>query len=178
MKALRNKTIDFGVKDGEEYLKKCVTVDGDVELADVLNKTVLGDTFKVTGFLPEKFVDLLIVDPPYNLSKNFGGNSFKKQSCEDYAEYTESWIKAILPLLKDTASVYVCCDWESGMTIGNILQKYFIVRNRITWQREKGRGAKANWKNGMEDIWFATVSQDYYFDTESVKIKRKVLAPY
>ena len=178
MKALRNKTIDFGVEDGEKYLKRCVTVNGDIKLSDVLNKTVLGDTFKVTGFLPEKFVDLLIVDPPYNLSKNFGENSFKKQSPKDYADYTESWIKAILPLLKDTASLYVCCDWESGMTIGNILKEYFIVRNRITWQREKGRGAKANWKNGMEDIWFATVSQDYYFDTESVKIRRKVLAPY
>jgi len=52
------------------------------------------------------------------------------------------------------------------------------VRNRITWQREKGRGAKSNWKNATEDIWFGTISEDYYFDVDSVKQKRKVIAPY
>ncbi len=51
--------------------------------------------------------------------------------------------------------------------------------NRITWQREKGRGAKANWKNGMEDIWFAVKNpDDYYFNLDAVKVRRKVLAPY
>jgi site-specific DNA-methyltransferase (adenine-specific) len=52
------------------------------------------------------------------------------------------------------------------------------VRNRITWQREKGRGAKTNWKNSTEDIWFGTIGDDYYFDVESVKQKRRVVAPY
>ena len=51
--------------------------------------------------------------------------------------------------------------------------------NRITWQREKGRGAKANWKNAMEDIWFAVKdSKNYYFDVNSVMMKRRVMAPY
>jgi site-specific DNA-methyltransferase (adenine-specific) len=35
-----------------------------------------------------------------------------------------------------------------------------------------------NWKNASEDIWFFTVSDEYFFDAEAVKIKRKVLAPY
>jgi site-specific DNA-methyltransferase (adenine-specific) len=58
------------------------------------------------------------------------------------------------------------------------LERHVIVRNRITWEREKGRGAKANWKNASEDIWFCTVSDDYYFTVEAVKLKRKVIAPY
>ena len=53
-----------------------------------------------------------------------------------------------------------------------------IVRNRITWQREKGRGAKANWKNSMEDIWYATVSDEYTFNLKDVMMRRKVIAPY
>ena len=53
------------------------------------------------------------------------------------------------------------------------------VINRITWQREKGRGAKFNWKNAMEDIWFAVRNpKDYYFDVDAVMMKRKVIAPY
>jgi site-specific DNA-methyltransferase (adenine-specific) len=59
-----------------------------------------------------------------------------------------------------------------------LLQKRLHVRNRITWQREKGRGAKRNWKSAMEDIWFATVSEDYCFHPECVRLRRRVLAPY
>lgn len=83
-----------------------------------------------------------------------------------------------MPLLKKTASVYVCCDWFSGITIGAALADYFVLRNRITWQREKGRGALKNWKNGMEDVWFASVGDDYYFDVNAVKQRKKVIAPY
>ena len=58
------------------------------------------------------------------------------------------------------------------------MTKYFNVRNRITWEREKGRGAKTNWKNCLEDIWFGTMSNDYTFNSKAVMLKRKVLAPY
>lgn len=64
------------------------------------------------------------------------------------------------------------------MIVGPILEEFLTVRSRITWQREKGRGAKANWKNGMEDIWFATVSEEYTFHVEDVKQRRRVVAPY
>jgi site-specific DNA-methyltransferase (adenine-specific) len=57
-------------------------------------------------------------------------------------------------------------------------QKYFYIHNRITWEREKGRGAKTNWKNCSEDMWFCTMSNQYTFNIEAVKLKRKVLAPY
>ena len=97
---------------------------------------------------------------------------------EEYEAYTRQWLEAVKPLLKDTASVYVCCDWESSLVIGKVLGEIFCVRNRITWQREKGRGAKANWKNGMEDIWFATMGKDYTFRLDAVKTRKKVLAPY
>ena len=59
-----------------------------------------------------------------------------------------------------------------------VLQRHLHVQNRITWQREKGRGSKRNWKNGMEDIWFATVSKDYTFNAEAVRQRRRVIAPY
>jgi len=178
MKASRNKTIDISIEEGREYLEKCISLSEELSLNVIMDKTIHGDTFEVLKLLPEKFVDLLIVDPPYNLAKDFHGNKFKKTSGEVYEEYTENWIKAVLPILKDNASIYVCCDWQSSPEIGLVLKKYFFVQNRITWQREKGRGALSNWKNGMEDIWFATKSGEYTFNVEDVKIRRKVIAPY
>ena len=178
MKASRNKTIDITVEEGKTYLERCISVKKKAELNEIINKTICGDTFEVLDYLPEKFVDLLIADPPYNLYKEFGASKFNKMTDDDYYEYTENWVKKIIPLLKDTASVYVCCDWKSSMIIGQVLKKHFIIQNRITWQREKGRGALTNWKNGMEDIWFATVSKNYTFNVEDVKIRKKVIAPY
>ena len=178
MKAGRNKTIDLDVVEGSCYLNRCITVTEPISVEDVIDKTVRGDTFAVLPHLPSSFVDLLIVDPPYNLDKDFNGKKFKKRSDDLYDEYTESWIKAILPILKDNASIYVCCDWASSPSVGRVLKKYFHVQNRITWQREKGRGALKKKKNGMEDIWFATKSNKYTFNVGSVMVRRKVIAPY
>jgi len=178
MKSARNKTIDTTLEDGRKYFDRCITVSRKVELPKILNKTIHGDTLKVMDKLPRAFVDLAIIDPPYNLSKDYHGKKFAETDNLEYEQYTEEWVKKLLPLLKPNASIYVCCDWKSSLIIGQVLQKYLIIRNRITWQREKGRGANKNWKNGMEDVWFSTVSDDYTFNLDAVKIRRKVLAPY
>lgn len=178
MKAARNKTIDMSIEEGKQYLERCKSISEPAGIDSILNKTILGDCLEVIPLLPNSFIDLLIVDPPYNLDKDFHGKKFKKTSDDVYEEYTETWVKAIIPHLKKEATIYVCCDWVSSPSIGRVLKKYFHIQNRITWQREKGRGALTNWKNGMEDIWFATNSKNYTFNVEDVKIRRKVIAPY
>ena len=178
MKAQRNKTIDFSLEEGKPYLEKCISVTEKKSVPEIINRTINGDTLSVTPFLPHKFVDLLIADPPYNMDKDFGGGKFKKMTESEYAGYTREWIEAVLPLLSDTASVYICCDWRTSIVIADVLKDYFLIQNRITWQREKGRGRKENWKNSMEDIWFATRTDDYTFHVDAVKMRRRVRAPY
>lgn len=182
MKSSRNKTIDISISEGKQYLDNCIKFSSKIkskfEINDILNKTIQGDALQVLPLMPDSFIDLIIADPPYNLDKNYNGHTFKKISDSDYVEYTENWIKLIKPLLKPNGSIYVCCDWKCSSAIESVLRKYFIIQNRITWQREKGRGAMRNWKNNMEDIWFATVSNKYTFNINDVKQKRKVLAPY
>lgn len=178
VKSSRNKTIDLSVEDGQEYLSRCIRINAKTTLKNVTDKTIIGDTFEVLNYLPEHSVDLLIVDPPYNLDKNFHGDAFHKKGTAEYREYSERWIRAVKPLLKSSASIYVCTDWYTSMVMGPLLDEEFHVRNRITWQREKGRSASENWKNAMEDIWYATVSDQYPFNADAVKIRRKVIAPY
>ncbi len=130
------------------------------------------------AWLPAQFVDLLIVDPPYNLSKNYHGSLFKEKKTDAYQAWFRNVISKLKPTLKPTASIYVCSDWKTSMLIAPILAEFFDVKNRITWEREKGRGATSNWKNNTEDIWFCTCSSDYSFNVDQVKLKRRVLAPY
>ena len=177
-KSPRNKTIDFGLDQSEQYIKRCVFVDNLKEQFTETNKTLVGDFFKAIEKIPNQSVDLLIVDPPYNLTKEYHGNQYNKTSLESYREYTVSWLQMIKDKLKVTGTIYVCCDWYSSLIIGQEIMRFFNVRNRITWQREKGRGAKGNWKNGMEDIWYATLSNEFTFNLDDVKERRQVIAPY
>lgn len=172
MRSAKNKTLNLSEEQERKYLALCPKkyVSDDC--------VIKGDCMEIMWDIPRSSVDLMIVDPPYNMYKKFGSEEFSRQSMAEYEKYTRSWIERALPLLKKTASVYVCCDWFSGITIGAALADYFVLRNRITWQREKGRGALKNWKNGMEDVWFASVGDDYYFDVNAVKQRKKVIAPY
>lgn len=178
-RAGRNRTLTLSEEQVEKYAKRCVRFAESQTAKGRADITILGDTFEVLPTLEARSVDLLIADPPYNLSKDFHGTAFKERPEDDYEAFTRKWIELSLPLLAPTASIYVCCDWKSSLVIGRVLGDYFDIKNRITWQREKGRGAKANWKNGMEDIWFATVSKkDYCFNLDDVMVRRRVIAPY
>ncbi len=143
-----------------------------------LDQTIQGDCLAIAPLLPPQSIDLLVLDPPYNLTKTFNGKRFSRQSVAAYADWLEEVVVRLKPLLKHTASIYVCGDWFSSASIFGVLAAHFQVRNRITWEREKGRGAHANWKNASEDIWFCTVSEQYCFNAQAVKQRRRVLAPY
>ncbi len=160
------------------YATKLLSVNEPQTVASVLDRTIRQDLLTVLPLLPDRFVDLLVVDPPYNRQKDFNGSTFKVMSAADYQSWLETWMSQLPRLLKPTASIYVCCDWQSSNAIYQAFSNYFQVRNRITWEREKGRGAKRNWKNASEDIWFGTVSDAYTFNLEAVKLQRRVRAPY
>ncbi|MDF1612255.1 MAG: site-specific DNA-methyltransferase [Stygiobacter sp.] len=177
-KAKRNRTLIFTEKEKNIFSKKLITLSRKVEVTEIINKTINQDLFEVLEFLPESFVDLLFIDPPYNLNKNFKSNSFKEMKTKDYIEWIDSWISKLVKILKPTASIYICGDFRSSSAIQQVGEKYFKVRNRIVWERDKGRGAKSNWKNNTEDIWFFTMSNDYTFNLDAVKLKKKVIAPY
>ncbi len=178
MRSLRNKTITLNEEEIKYYQSKLINLDSLVKEKEILNKTINQNFFEVINFLPDNFVDLLFIDPPYNLDKKFNGNKFNKMSIEDYSKYIESWISKLIRVLKENASIYICGDYYSSTSIHLIGSKYFNLLNRITWQREKGRGALSNWKNSSEDIWFFKKSSDYKFYVDRVKEKRKVIAPY
>jgi site-specific DNA-methyltransferase (adenine-specific) len=143
---------------------------------EVPTGTIYGDCLTLP--LPAQFVDLLILDPPYNLNKTFKDFRFERRSVDDYTTWLSDVLTRIKPTLKPTASIYICGDWLSSASIFPAAAAHFTVRNRITWEREKGRGAAANWKNVNEDIWFCTMSDQYTFNLDAVKLRRQVIAPY
>lgn len=177
-RAPRNRTLIVEEHEGLELMREAIQLSKLSTMEEVSNSIIHQDIEDCIDHLPGQSVDLMVLDPPYNLDKIFGETKFKCSKANQYAELFEKWICLLKRVLKDTATVYVCADWKTSNIIGPILEREFIVRNRITWEREKGRGAKSNWKNCSEDIWFCTLSDKFHFAVDAVKLKKKVIAPY
>lgn len=177
-RASRNRTLTLS-SDDIVRLRPRLLSESFVRSGETLvGRTIHGDSLTMLPLIPRSIVDLLIADPPYNLTKSFNGSKFKERPSIEYGVWLRSWLELMIPLLKPTASIYICSEWRTSGEVQRVLEDYFIIHNRITWEREKGRGASRNWKNCSEDIWFCTLSDDYYFDVMAVKQKRRVVAPY
>jgi site-specific DNA-methyltransferase (adenine-specific) len=176
-RAPRNRTLAANAAEVANLRSRLLPFEA-VSADNFLNRTILGDCFDVFRKLPPQTVDVLVLDPPYNLDKKFGSKTFSRVSVDEYTGWLRKLFSAIRPLLQPTATIYICGDWLSSISIFTAASEFFVVRNRITWEREKGRGALTNWKNASEDIWFCTMSDRYIFNVDAVKVRRRVIAPY
>ncbi len=177
-RAPRNRTIVLSPAEAAVYETRLLTPTGALSEPEIRNKTLKGDAFAIIDLLPPSFVDLLFLDPPYNVTRDFGGQIFRQRTIDEYTGWLGDLLGRLLRVLKRDATVYICSDWATSSAVHFAAQKHLVVRNRITWEREKGRGAKQNWKNCSEDIWFCTRGRDYVFNVDAVKMRRRVMAPY
>ena len=177
--APRNRTLSVLPNEIPALQQRLLYREDLLQGADCLNRTICADLSEVLDLLPDAFADLIVIDPPYNLSKNFNGLKFAAKDDALYEQYLLSWFHRVCRKLKPQGTLYMCGDWKSTAAMQRVIETELTILNRITWQREKGRGAKTNWKNGMEDIWFAVKDPNhYYFDVNAVMMKRQVIAPY
>ena len=177
-RAPRNQTLEITKNEKFNLIKQIVQTHNLSSFESIENKIVNAKFEDAMSKIPERSISLLILDPPYNLDKKFDKFNFSKTSVNNYTLYLENIFLSFLPKLKTDATVYICGDWFSSISIYSAASKYFKIRNRITWEREKGRGSKTNWKNCSEDIWFCTVGNKYTFNPDAVKLRRAVQAPY
>ena len=77
-KAPRNKTLELSSGEISSYAKQAVKLKSKVSPDAVIDKIIYQDAFKALDFLPDNCVDLIVVDPPYNLTKNFASTTFKE----------------------------------------------------------------------------------------------------
>lgn len=179
VRAKNNRTLMITDEDRITYSKDIIKQDELGKLQSFVDTTINADIYETLKYIPNNFANLIIVDPPYNISKNFNGLKFNEMSNKEYEDYLESWFVSLCDKLKDNGTLYMCGDWKCSCQMLNVISKKLTVLNRITWKRDKGRGAKTNWKNNMEDIWFAVKNpKDYYFNVEAVKVRKEVIAPY
>jgi site-specific DNA-methyltransferase (adenine-specific) len=134
-----------------------------------INKIYNLDCFKFLSKFDEEYIDLAIIDPPYNMGKD-SWDKFKTN--KDFFDFTFAWIDAIIPKLKKTASIYIFnTPYNSAYILQHLIAKGLIFQNWITWDKRDGINAsKKRYTHGQETILFFTKSSKYTFNYENIRV--------
>ena len=100
IKAPRNKTIELTDTEIKKFATCAVKLNHRTPIEELYNKIIHQDTFKVLDFLPRDSIDLMIVDPPYNLTKNFGDSTFKEMDLSDYKKWFDKQFLYLKKMLR------------------------------------------------------------------------------
>jgi site-specific DNA-methyltransferase (adenine-specific) len=78
-RAGRNRTITLTKEEYDVFSNNLPNFKdrNQIELVEIISKTVNSDLFYIIDLLPKQFADLIVIDPPYNLTKDFNGFTFK-----------------------------------------------------------------------------------------------------
>lgn len=94
-RAERNRTLTI-LPQEEEVLKKNIeTLETVSRSKDFINKTVNANLMDVLPLIPDGFANLIIIDPPYNLTKDFNGMKFNAMKEDRYEAYLDSWLPLV-----------------------------------------------------------------------------------
>ena len=122
-RASRNRTLSCSVEELALFKQFLLSLDTEIHLDQISGRIINQDFFNAAPYLPHTFIDLLIMDPPYNLSKNYHGNLFKEKEKGEYKDWFLTILNLVKPLLKPTATLYICSDWKTSILIAPILEE-------------------------------------------------------
>lgn len=135
------------------------------------------DCLNVLNALPEKSVNMIFADPPYNLSSSefITVQSGKPVKCdkgqwdkvENINEFNKLWIAACKRILSDTGTIWISGTLHNHPSIGIVLKELdFWIINDIVWFKPNAPPLlKTNrFAPSTELIWLASKSKNYYFN--------------
>ncbi len=112
-----------------------------------LDRVLHGDCVEILGVLPERSIDLIFADPPYNLQLQqelWRPNMTRVDAVDDnwdrfesfaaYDTFTRAWLTACRRVLKDTGTLWVIGSYHNIYRVGAVLMDlgYWIL-NDVVW---------------------------------------------
>ncbi len=127
------------------------------------------DCFEFIEKLENNSIDLVVVDPPYNMGKD-DWDSFKNE--DDFFYFTFSWIEKIIPKIKKNGSMYIFnTPYNSAFILKFLVEKKMTFQNWITWDKRDGMGgAKRRFSNGQETVLFFTKGKKHTFNYDDIRV--------
>ncbi len=131
-RAERNRTLTVSDSD-MPALEKFILSVNDLKASFTDNSIINADLFDCLDSIPDGYFNLIIIDPPYNLDKDFHGNKFSNMESNDYEDYLRSWFYKVCDKLTPNGTLYMCGDWKCTSSMQKVIEERLILMNRITW---------------------------------------------
>lgn len=133
-----------------------------------------GDALQLFKGIKSETVDLIVADPPYNLSKDYGNRS-DDRSFEDYIAFTRQWTAEAKRVLKPTGTIYVFMGFRFISYLYQILEidNGLNFNNWICWHYTQGIGKKRGFSARHDDILMFTKTDVFVFNLDSIRVPQK-----
>jgi len=161
-------TMDWTREEAESlYLDRIFTFEVDV--------VHFCDCIKGMKTLPTESIDMIIADPPfglnfnemevlYNRDSDFVAEGYTDVEIENYADFTENWIKELPRIMKEDAGVWIFSGWTNLVDILNSLRaNNLILINHIIWKYQFGVFTKRKFVTSHYHLLFAVKDEKNYF---------------
>lgn len=134
-----------------------------------------GDALEVLSKVPDESVDLIFVDPPYNIGKDFAGRKDKWKTDEDYLNWCYQWIDLCIKKLKPTGAFYVMTSTQFMPFFDLFIRQKMTILSRIVWTYDSsGVQAKKYFGSLYEPILFCVKDKDNYtFNADDILVEAK-----
>ncbi|MEK7612267.1 MAG: transcriptional repressor LexA [Patescibacteria group bacterium] len=114
-----------------------------------LNKILLSDVIKGLSDLPSESCDVIIIDPPYNIGKDFG-NNIDKRELSEYVSWCKEWINQSIRIMKPAGTMFI---YGFSEILAHLSVEIPINKRWLIWHYTNKNVASLNfWQRSHESI--------------------------
>ena len=140
------------------------------------HRIIQGDSLEVlSDEVSDNSIDLIFVDPPYNIGKNFNGHKDKWATDEDYLNWCYKWIDMCIKKLKTNGSMYIMTSTQFMPFFDIFIRKKMTILSRLVWYYDSSGVQAKNYYGSMyEPILFCVKNpENYTFNTDEILVEAK-----
>lgn len=136
---------------------------------------IRGDALIALNLIEDKSIDLIFIDPPYNIGKNFNGYKDKWNTNEAYLEWSYKWLELCVKKLKPTGSLYVMTSTQFMPYFDIFLRDKLTILSRLVWYYDSSSvQAKKYYGSMYEPILFCVKDKNnYIFNARDILVTAK-----
>jgi site-specific DNA-methyltransferase (adenine-specific) len=144
-----------------------------VEVSKTIHGIFITDAIKFLKKLPDSSVQLILIDPPYNLDLDYW------DTFENYLAWARQWLDEIFRVLKDSGNCVIFGGFQyQDLKKGDLLEILHYTRhhtnlrfvNLVIWYYKNGMSAHRFFANRHEEAVWLSKTNKYYFELDSVRI--------
>ncbi len=131
------------------------------------------DAVKFLKTVPDSSVQLVLIDPPYNLELDYW------DTFPNYLDWAKQWIDEIYRIMSDSGNCVIFGGFQfQDLKQGDLLEILYYIRhntnlrliNLIIWYYKNGMSAHRYFANRHEEAIWLSKTKKYYFDLDSVRV--------